>query len=218
MRTLIKKELQLCLHPSVFLFFAFSALVFAPNYPYEVIFFFSALSVYFCCLSARENGDLPFTCALPVRKARVPLARILVATGIQCAMLALTGILGAVKSAALPAEQQINQAGLSANLALVGNGAVILGAFNLVFFPLFYRSPERIGVPFLLAAVVQFLLVGVFLLLRWSVPLFSETLNGGNADHTAAKAAAMFTGLAVYAAATSLSCFFSMRNFKRVDL
>lgn len=218
MRTLIKKELQLCLHPSVFLFFAFSALVFAPNYPYEVIFFFSALSVYFCCISARENGDLAFTGALPVKKTHIPLARILVTVGMQCIMLALTGILGAVKSAALPAEQQINQAGLSANLALVGNGAVILGVFNLLFFPLLYRSPERVGVPFLLAAAAQFLLVGLFLLLRWCTLLFSVTLNGSNAEHTAAKVAALFIGLAAYAAMTALSCFLSMRNFKKVDL
>lgn len=218
MRTLIKKELQLCLHPSVFLFFAFSALVFVPNYPYEVIFFFSALSAYFCCISARENGDLAFTGALPVKKTHIPLARILVTVGIQCIMLALTGALGAVKEAVFPDGLLLNRAGISANLALVGNGAVILGVFNLLFFPLLYRSPERVGVPFLLAAVVQFLLVGAFLLLRWSVPLFSETLNGGNAEHTAAKVAALFIGLAAYAAMTALSCFLSMRNFKKVDL
>lgn len=218
MSALIKKELRLCIHPTVFLFFTFSALVFVPNYPYEVIFFFSALSAYFCCISARENGDLAFTGALPVKKTHIPLARILVTVGMQCIMLALTGILGAVKSAALPAEQQINQAGLSANLALVGNGAVILGVFNLLFFPLLYRSPERVGVPFLLAAAAQFLLVGLFLLLRWCTPLFSVALNGSNAEHTAAKVAALFIGLAAYAAMTALSCFLSMRNFKRVDL
>ena len=218
MSALIKKELRLCIHPTVFLFFTFSALVFVPNYPYEVIFFFSALSAYFCCISARENGDLAFTGALPVKKTHIPLARILVTVGIQCIMLALTGALGAVKEAVFPDGLLLNRAGISANLALVGNGAVILGVFNLLFFPLLYRSPERVGVPFLLAAVVQFLLVGAFLLLRWSVPLFSETLNAGYAEHAAAKADAVFTGLAVYAAATSLSCFFSMRNFKRVDL
>ena len=218
MKNLIKKEFLLALHPTIFIFLFFAVLIFVPNYPYEVIFFFSALSAYFCCISARENGDLAFTGDLPVKKTHIPLARILVTVGMQCIMLALTGILGAVKSAALPAEQQINQAGLSANLALVGNGAAILGAFNLVFFPLFYRSPERIGVPFLLAAVVQFLLVGLFLLLRWCTPLFSVTLNGNNAEHTAAKVAALFIGLAAYAAMTALSCFLSMRNFKKVDL
>ena len=218
MSALIKKELRLCIHPTVFLFFTFSALVFVPNYPYEVIFFFSALSAYFCCISARENGDLAFTGALPVKKTHIPLARILVTVGMQCIMLALTGALGAVKEAVFPDGLLLNRAGISANLALVGNGAAILGVFNLLFFPLLYRSPERVGVPFLLAAAAQFLLVGAFLLLRWSVPLFSETLNGSNAEHTAAKVAALFIGLAAYAAMTALSCFFSMRNFKRVDL
>ena len=43
MLNLIKKEIALCLHPTAFIFLAFAALVFVPNYPYEVIFFFSCI-------------------------------------------------------------------------------------------------------------------------------------------------------------------------------
>ena len=68
MLNLIKKEIALCLHPTAFIFLAFAALVFVPNYPYEVIFFFSCLSVFFCCMMTRENGDIAFSCALPVKK------------------------------------------------------------------------------------------------------------------------------------------------------
>lgn len=68
MLNLIKKELHLCLHPTAFIFILFAGLVFVPNYPYEVIFFFSCLSVFFCCLQTRENGDIAFSCALPVKK------------------------------------------------------------------------------------------------------------------------------------------------------
>ena len=128
------------MHPTAFIFLFFAVLVFVPNYPYEVIFFFSCLSVFFCCMMTRENGDIAFSCALPVKKEHIPLAKTLVVFGLQGIIMLLVGILGAVKGAVLPAEQYVNQAGISANLALVGNGAVLLGVFNLIFFPRYFSD------------------------------------------------------------------------------
>lgn len=110
MLKLIKKEILLCLHPTSFIFLSFALLTFVPNYPYEVIFFFSCLSVYFSCIMSRENVDFAFTCALPVKKSVIPLAKILAAVGLQCILLLLTGIAGAVKGAVFPVEIFINQA------------------------------------------------------------------------------------------------------------
>ena len=217
MVNLIKKELALCLHPTVFIFLSFAALVFVPNYPYEVIFFFSCLSVFFCCMMTRENGDISFSCALPVKKEHIPLAKILVTIGLQCIILLLVGIIGAVKGAVLPAEQYVNQAGISANLALVGNGAVLLGVFNLIFFPRYFKSPDKIGVPFVMGAIGVFLLIGVFIVLRWVTPLYSITLNGLNSVNTGAKAAALIIGMAIYAIMSTISCKLSMRRFQEYD-
>lgn len=62
---LLKKEFTLALHPTSVVFVFFAAFVFIPNYPYEVMCFFSCLSIYFMCLSGRENKDIFFTCMLP---------------------------------------------------------------------------------------------------------------------------------------------------------
>lgn len=218
MVNLIKKELALCLHPTVFIFLSFAALVFVPNYPYEVIFFFSCLSVFFCCMMARENGDIAFSCALPVKKEHIPLAKILVTIGLQGIVLLLVGIIGAVKGAVLPAEQYVNQAGISANIVLVGNGAILLGIFNLIFFPRYFNAPDKIGVPFVIGAIVVFLLIGVFIVLRWAIPLYSTTLNGHNAVNTGAKAVALIIGFVVYIMLSAISCKLSMKYFQRVDL
>lgn len=218
MLNLIKKEIALCLHPTVFIFLSFAALVFVPNYPYEVIFFFSCLSVFFCCMMTRENGDIAFSCALPVKKEHIPLAKILVTIGLQCIILLLVGIIGAVKGAVLPAEQYVNQAGISANIVLVGNGAILLGIFNLIFFPRYFKAPDKIGVPFVIGAIVVFLLIGVFIVLRWAIPLYSTTLNGHNAVNTGAKAAALIIGFVVYIMLSAISCKLSMKYFQRVDL
>lgn len=143
MLNLIKKELSLCLHPTAFIFLFFAVLVFVPNYPYEVIFFFSCLSIFFCCMMTRENGDIAFSCTLPIKKEHIPFAKMIVVFGLQCIILLLVGIIGAIKGAVLPAEQFVNQAGISANLALVGNGAILLGIFNLIFFHVISRNPIK---------------------------------------------------------------------------
>ena len=218
MINLIKKELALCMHPTAFIFLSFAALVFVPNYPYEVIFFFSCLSVFFCCMMTRENGDIAFSCALPVKKEHIPLAKILVVIGLQCIILLLVGIIGAVKGAVLPAEQYVNQAGISANIVLVGNGAILLGIFNLIFFPRYFKQPDKIGVPFVISAIVIFLLIGVFIVLRWVTPLYSHILNGVNSVHTIAKVLVCLIDLIVYLFLTLISCKVSMKNFAEVDM
>lgn len=218
MVNLIKKELALCMHPTAFIFLFFAILVFVPNYPYEVIFFFSCLSVFFCCMKARENGDIAFSCTLPVKKEHIPLAKILVVIGLQCISLTLVGAMGAIKGAILPAELYVNQAGISANIVLVGNGAVLLGVFNLIFFPCYFKKPDKIGIPFVIGAIFVFLLIGLLIVLRWTTPLFSEILNGVNSIHTIAKVLACLTGLLVYLFLTIASCKISMKNFAKVDV
>lgn len=218
MLNLIKKEIALCLHPTAFIFLSFALLVFVPNYPYEVIFFFSCLSVFFCCMMTRENGDIAFSCALPVKKEHIPLAKMLVVIGLQCIILLLAGIIGAVKGAVLPAEQYVNQAGISANIVLSGNGAILLGIFNLMFFPRYFKKPDKIGVPFVIGAIVVFLLIGVFIVLRWATPLYSITLNGRNSENTGAKAVALIIGFAVYIVLSVISCKLSMKHFQKTDV
>ena len=169
-------------------------------------------------MMARENGDIAFSCALPVKKEHVPLAKMLVVIGLQCAILLLVGVMGAIKGAVLPAEQYVNQAGISANLALVGNGAVLLGVFNLIFFPRYFKAPEKIGVPFVIGAVAVFLLISVFIVLRWATPLYSITLNGLNSENTGAKIAAFAISVAVYVVLSAVSCKLSMNNFQKIDV
>ena len=218
MLNLIKKEISLCLHPTAFIFLSFAVLVFVPNYPYEVIFFFSCLSIFFCCMMTRENGDIAFSCTLPVKKEHTPFAKMLVVFGLQCIILLLVGIIGAVKGAVLPAEQYFNQAGISANLTLVGNGAVLLGVFNLIFFPRYFKAPDKIGIPFVIGVIAVFLLISVFIVLRWVTPLYSITLNGLNSENTGAKIAALAIGITVYVVLSAVSCKLSMKNFQKIDV
>lgn len=174
-------------------------------------------SVYECMMT-RENGDISFTCTLPVKKEQIPLAKMFVVFGLQCIIMLSVGIMGAIKGAFFPIEQYFNYSGISANLVLVGNGAILLGIFNLVFFPRYFKKPDKIGVPFVTSVIVIFLLIGVFIVLRWVTPLYSTTLNGINSENTGAKLVALAIGIVIYAVLSVVSCKLSMRHFQKVDL
>ena len=218
MRALLKKEFSLGLHPTGLLFLVFSAFVFIPNYPYEVMFFFSGLSVFFICLTARENGDAAFTCALHVGRKKIVSARILLAVILQAGMFLFAGIFTAVKELAFAPEAQINMAGSTANLAFLGYGALLAGAFNLIFFPLYYRNPEKVGVPFVLAGGAQFILIALLTTFRFTVPLFRDVLNLPDPVNMGAKACAFAVCVIFYACAAILSVRLSAKRFDRVDL
>lgn len=216
MKALIKKEFSLCLHPTEYIYLILAALIFAPNYPYEMIFFFSGLSVFCACLAARENGDLAFTCSLPVKKRNVPLARILVTFVFQCALLALTAICIAIKQAAFPHEMLINLVSNSANLAFCGIGAILLGAFNLAFFPLHFSNPDKVGVPFVISSVVQFVLLMLMILIR-HLPVYAP-VTSPDPENCGVKLAVLLSGLTLYCIMTALAAWLSMKKFEKVDL
>ena len=214
---LLKKEFALCLHPTAIIFLFLSSLVFAPNYPYEIIFFFSGLSVFFVSLIARENGDLAFTCGLPVKKSHIPLARILMAVILQCAILLLTAIAIAVKETTFPPDMQVNLAGNSATVATLGFGGIILGAFNVTFFPMHFKNPRRVGIPFVIAAAVIFVLIVILIVLRWTAPFFSEKLNTPDPNFLGAKFAVLAIGICMYSTLTVCAAWLSGKYFEKVD-
>lgn len=215
MLKLLKKEFALALHPASVLFVFFAAFVFIPNYPYEVMFFFSALSVFFICLTGRENKDISFTCALPVKKGDVAKARILFCVILQLMQVALCVALVFLKSALLPMP---NAAGLDANIALPGVGLFILGIFDVIFFPMYFKNPVKVGVPFLIGSAAVFLCVACSVAACVAVPCIKETIDTADPLFLGPKCAVAVAGAAFYGAAVCLAARLSARRFEKVDL
>ena len=215
---LLKKEFSLCLHVTGILFLFFCAFVFIPNYPYEVMFFFSGLSVFFISLTARENGDTAFSCTLPVQKKQVALARVIFCAVFQTALLALTGVTVAIKETCFPITAQINLAGSTANLALLGHGGVLLGLFNLIFFPWHFKNPTKVGLPFFVAALAQFFVIGLLIVLRFVCPVYCDLLVAPDPANMGVKAIFFSVGIAFYIGTTALAAFLAARRFEKTDL
>ena len=111
-----------------------------------------------------------------------------------------------------------NLAGMEANAAFLGFGLMMLGGFNLIFFPLYFKNPNKVGKPFAFGAVFIFLAVAAVTVCCQIAPLFKDVLDTRDPLHFGAKAVVFALGAAVYAAASFLSVKLSQRNFEKADL
>ena len=74
---LLMKEWKLCMHPTGYLMPLMAGLILVPGYPYGVCCFYVGLSIFFICLTAREDHDAGYTLMLPVSRQDAVRARIL---------------------------------------------------------------------------------------------------------------------------------------------
>ncbi len=142
MKAALLKELRLVVHPSTYFIVVLGALVLIPSWMYGAIFIYGVLVAFFNGMNAREMHDLEYSFSLPLSRASMTRARILTMIGIETIMLAimvafiaLRGPLGI--NAITPPSEAV---GTAANLYLVALGFITFGMFNLVFYPLHYRS------------------------------------------------------------------------------
>ena len=149
MKNLLYKEFRLAIHPSVYVFFLLSALLLVPSYPYYVSFFYLTLGLFLTFKTNRAENDIFYSALLPVRKGDVVRARVLAA-----ALLELANILIAVPFAVLSVRINPvggNNAGIEPNVAFFGLSMLMYGGFNLIFFPVFYKTGRSEGKAFLWA-------------------------------------------------------------------
>lgn len=215
MGKLLIKEFRLAMHPTVPLMLLLSAMVFIPNYPFVVIFFYVAMSIFFTCLGGRENRDIAYSLSLPVAKRDTVRARILFSALVELLqlliMLPLIFLVQRINTAG-------NQAGLDANIALIGLGGICYGIFNLVFFTSYYKNVNKVGTSFIKASIALSLCMVVDILSTYAVPFVRDVLDTPDTMNISAKLIYITVGIIIYVALTVLSCRISEKRFCALDL
>ncbi|MDD2522414.1 MAG: ABC-2 transporter permease [Anaerolineaceae bacterium] len=117
MKNLLYKELSLSVQPLNYLFLAMAAMLLIPSYPYEVVFFYQTLGIFFIFLLGNTNNDLFFTALLPVRKQDVVRARFATVIIFELLQIVVSVPFALLRSRLNGAP---NLAGVEANLTLFG--------------------------------------------------------------------------------------------------
>lgn len=212
---LLRKEWTLCLHPAALIMLGLSTLTLIPNYPYTVSFFYTTLGLFFIAQGARENHDVTFTLTLPVDKKAVVDGRFLLTLTLELLSLAAVALVVLVRELWLPG---VNAAGMDANLALLGEGLLIFGVFNRLFYPAHFKDVNRIGVPFIVSSIAVFVLVTADVVLSYALPFWRDVLDTPDPAHLGSKFLFDLLCLGLYAALTFRALALSRRRFEKQDI
>ena len=213
MCNLLRKELRLAAHPSLYMFMAMGALVLIPAYPYGVVFFFGGLGVFQTVMFGRETRDVFYTALLPRPKRDIVKGKLLLAVFSQLVQLTLSLPFAFLRTLYLP---EGNPVGIEANLAYYGFGLMLYGAFNLVFFTRFYRTAYQAGTSFLIALLPLTLgIAAMEAAVHFPGMGWLDSVAGPDLVR---QIPILVLGVLVYIASNLLACRLGERNFSRVDL
>ncbi|MEA4853729.1 MAG: ABC-2 transporter permease [Christensenella sp.] len=213
MKNLLIKEFRLAMHPAAIIFIFLASMLLIPNYPYFVVMFYTCLGIFFICLTARENHDIDYTMLLPVRKSDLVSARILMVVLLQLIELAICVIFAVIRSRLLGN----NEAGMNPNLAFFGYAFILFGIFNLVFFTQYYKNPDKVGVPFLIACIVIGILIFAMEATGFLIPALRTYLKDDPSAFPL-QLLVFLIGAALYLLFTFLTVRVSRKRFLTLDL
>jgi len=215
MLNLLYKEFRLVIHPLYFLIALFGALVLIPNWVYFVaLMYFLFIAIPNIFVNAKAQNDTGFSVLLPVRKSDVVKARVLSMAALEVLQVAVAAIFVAIS---LRIYNQGNFF-IDANIAYLGCALVMYGLFNLIFFPMFYHTAHKVGIPFMVALIVTFLFATVIELLVVLVPAVTNVLDGRTPAALIQQIPVLAVGITLFAGLTWLSYRLSAKRFEKVDL
>lgn len=215
MSKLLKKEFLLSMHPITPLMLALSAMVMIPNYPYAVMFFYMTLAVFFTCMIGRENHDVIYTMTLPVAKSDIVKARICFVVILELLQLLFLIPFSLLRQSL---NSMGNEAGMDANIVLFAEGFLLFGIFNLLFFYSYYKNVDKVGISFIKATVIFFILVIIEIVATHAIPFVRDCLDTPDPEYLAYKLIALGVGFVLYLIMTIWVCRVSINNFEKQDL
>ena len=213
MTKLLYKEIRLAAHPTSIVFVFLGCLVLVPAYPFSVIFLFGCLAPYITFVNARETNDAWYTAILPVTKRESVLGKCLLIVSVQMFQLVFSIPFALLRNALNIAN---NPVGLDATLAWYGFGLIVYAAFDLVFFPAFYKNGYKAGKAFILASIpMAVLLIAVETAAR--IPELAW-LDSYQSEYLLMQLPILAAGILCYVAFLSLAYHISVKYFDKVDL
>lgn len=219
MKAAIMKELRLVTHPVTYALMVLGVLVLIPSWMYGAIFIYGILVAFFNGMNAREMHDLEYSFALPMSRARMVRARIGTMMAIETAMLLvmLAFVLLRAPLGINEVESPAGVVGTAANIYLVGFGCAIYGIFNLVFYPLYYRNPLRVGISFIAACIPTAVCIVAIEALPY-LPIDGMSVFGvpGFGDPWA-QLAVLCSGVVLFLVCGFFACRSAIRSFSRFD-
>lgn len=217
LKNLIYKERKLTVNPLVFLTVLFVFMLLIPNYPYYVAFAYTPVAIFFIFLFGRENDDMSFTCCLPVEKKDVVKARFIISIFIELLQVVCAIPFAIISVKINPAGQ--NYAGIEPNFAFFGLVLMMLGSYNMNYFPKVYKNIKKPGGPLITAMISMFcFIVTVEAIFAYIPSPIKTVMDSVDPKNFPIQLVVLAVGIVLYIIETYVSYKKSVKNFETVDL
>ena len=217
MGKILLKEMKLSASILSYVFIVFGLMFLLPGYPVLCGAFFTTLGIYQSFQNARETNDILFSALLPISKEDVVRGKYLFVCLIElCSALLMTLI--AVLRMTVFADSPVyrENALMNANGFALGTAFVLFGLFNAIFVGGFFRTVYRIGKPFIIYIVVNFVVIAVAEALHHFPGL--SALNAFGTDAFGLQMGLLILGMSIYVVLTYISFRKSCSRLERIDL
>ena len=215
MRNLLRKEFSLVIKPYYFLYTLFGALLLIPQW----VYFVAPMYLVFIALpniiqTAKVQKDMEFTMLLPIRKSDAVRARVLAFATLEVAQIAVIAVFAALNIALYHMPNFL----IDPNVAYIGGVFAMFGVFNVVFFPMHYRTGFKLAVPLIVSITAIMLFAGIIEVLVATVPAVTHVLDGISSQALVAQIPVLLCGIVVFALLTWISIKISIKRFSKVNL
>lgn len=217
MGKILLKEMKLSASILSYVFIVFGLMFLLPGYPVLCGAFFTTRGIYQSFQNTRETNDILFSALLPISKEDVVRGKYLFVCLIElCSALLMTLI--AVLRMTVFADSPVyrENALMNANGFALGTAFVLFGLFNAIFVGGFFRTVYRIGKPFIIYIVVNFVVIAVAEALHHFPGL--SALNAFGTDAFGLQMGLLLLGMSIYVVLTYISFRKSCSRLERIDL
>lgn len=215
MKNLIYKELRLSINPLFYLFALLASLILIPNWVYFIaVSYLLYIAIPNIFTLSKAQNDIAFSVLLPVRKRDVVGARIISIALLEVLQLVVAGFFCWLNSILYSHENFL----LNANAAFIGFCFMMFGIFNLIFFPMFYRTANKVGIPAVAGIIAATLFAGGVEVFAVLVPWAKAAFDTPDPSTVIWKIGTLVVGIIVFVMLTYLAYRAAAKRFERIDL
>ncbi|MHA7964882.1 ABC-2 transporter permease [Paenibacillus sp. CAU 1782] len=217
MNNLLLKELKLGVNPFFYMLpLLTGALTLIPSW----LYFF--VTLYFCFITVpnmyagyKSQNDLIFTSILPVTKNNIVKAKIAVVVILELLHVGIAMIYGLISSYLYP---NITYYFFKPTLGFWGLTFVMLAIFNILFFTIYYKTAYKYGVAAIVSITAAILFAGGAEWLGIQNSTVFDLFKGSGAENVAIQLSILIGGILLFALATIIAYYISIKRFEKVEL
>ncbi|MCD1260344.1 ABC-2 transporter permease [Paenibacillus athensensis] len=217
MLNLLRKEFKLAVNPFFYtLPFLTGALMLVPAWLYFLV------TLYFCFITIpnmfggfKSQNDLIFTSMLPVRKSDIVKAKIVFIVILELLHIGVASLYGLLSRHLYP---HLIYFFYSPTAGFWGLSFVMLAIFNLIMFPMYYKTAYKFGPATLASVTGAVAFAGIAEWLGVQNAVIHDLFKGAGAANGLLQFALLLAGMAVFALCTLAAYKISVKRFEKVEM